>query len=477
MESSISNPPMSNDKKLHIVMFPWLAFGHMIPFLELSKLIAQKGHKVTFLSTPKNIDRLPKLPPHLSPLIALTKIPLPPVDKLPRDAEATIDLPYDQVKYLKKAYDELQQPITQLLQDKRPDWVIYDFAPFWLGSIAGKLGISTVFFSIFIAATGCFLGPVPILKGLCDDDRTKPEDFTVPPKWIPFETSIAFRIFEIKRVIDDLVRVDDENIPVSYRLGESIDGCDVVAVRSSYEFEPEWLKLLEEIYQKPVIPVGLLPTAAVDGGGGEEWRGIKEWLDGKPKGSVVYVAFGSESRPSQLELTELAHGLERSELPFFWVRKKVAGCEAIELPDGFEERTKGIGVVCTSWAPQLRILSHDSVGGFLTHSGWSSVVEGVQYGKALILLTFLADTGLIARLLEAKKMGYSIPRDELDGSFTCDSVAESLRLVMVEEGGKIYRDRVKEMSGLFGDMDMQDKYVDNFLDYLMTHRNSDLKTL
>ncbi|PSS30031.1 UDP-glycosyltransferase [Actinidia chinensis var. chinensis] len=473
--NSTLNPSMSNDKKLHIVMFPWLAFGHMIPFLELSKLIAQKGHKITFLSTPKNIDRLPKLPPHLSPLIALTKIPLPRVDKLPRDAEATIDLPYDQVKYLKKAYDELQQPITQLLQDKRPDWVIYDFAPFWLGSIAGKLGISTVFFSIFIAATGCFLGPVPILKGLCDDDRTKPEDFTVPPKWIPFETSLSFRVFEIKRVIDDLVRVDDENIPGNYRFGESIDGCDVIAVRSSYEFEPEWLKLLEEIHQKPVIPVGLLPAAAVDGG--EEWRGIKEWLDGKPKESVVYVAFGSEARPSQLEVTELAHGLERSELPFFWVLRKVAGCEAIELPDGFEERTKGIGVVCSSWAPQLRILSHESVGGFLTHSGWSSVVEGVQFGKALILLTFLADTGLIARLLEEKKMGYSIPRDELDGSFTCDSVAESLRLVMVEEGGKTYRDRVKEMSGLFGDMDMQDKYVDNFLNYLMTHRNSNLKKL
>ncbi|XP_057492453.1 UDP-glycosyltransferase 91A1-like [Actinidia eriantha] len=439
MESSISNPPISNDKKLHIFMFPWLAFGHMIPFLELSKLIALRGHKVTFLSTPKNIDRLPKLPPHLSPLIALTKIPLPRVDKLPRDAEATIDLPYDQVKYLKKAYDEPQQPTNN-------------------------------------PSLNCYKTNVPT-GYLCDDDRTKPEDFTVPPKWIPFETSIAFRIFEIKPSIDDLVRVDDENIPVNYRFGESIDGCDVIAVRSSYEFEPEWLKLLEEIHQKPVIPVGQLPAAAVHGSGGEEWRGVKEWLDGKPKGSVVYVAFGSESRPSQLEVTELAHGLERSELPFFWVLRKVAGCEAIELPDGFEERTKGIGVVCTSWAPQLGILSHDSVGGFLTRSGWSSLVEGVQYGKALILLTFLADTGLIARLLEEKKMGYLIPRGELDGSFTCDSVAESLRLVMVEEGGKIYRDRVKEMSGLFGDRDMQDKYVDNFLDYLMTHRNSGLKKL
>lgn len=63
--------------------------------------------------------------------------------------------------------------------------------------------------------------------------------------------------------------------------------------------------------------------------------------------------------------------------------------------------------MCTSWAPKLKILSHMHVeiGGFLTHSGWTSVVEVVQNEKPLVLLTFLAYQGLIARLLEEKKMG------------------------------------------------------------------------
>ncbi|GMP25806.1 hypothetical protein CsSME_00002494 [Camellia sinensis var. sinensis] len=100
---STSNPSVSKAQKLHMVMFPWLAFGHMIPFLELSKLIAQKGHTVSFISTPKNVHRLPKLPPNLAPLINLVKVQLPKVDKLPENAESTIDLPYDKVKYLKKA--------------------------------------------------------------------------------------------------------------------------------------------------------------------------------------------------------------------------------------------------------------------------------------------------------------------------------------------------------------------------------------
>ena len=63
-------------------------------------------------------------------------------------------------------------------------------------------------------------------------------------------------------------------------------------------------------------------------------------------------------------------------------------------------------------------------------------------------------------------MGYPIPRNEIDGSFTRDSVAESLRLVMVEEEGKVYRDKVKEMRALFGNREKQDKYVDNFLDHI-----------
>lgn len=36
-------------------------------------------------------------------------------------------------------------------------------------------------------------------------------------------------------------------------------------------------------------------------------------------------------------------------------------------------------------------------------------------------------------------------RNEEDGSFTRNSVAESVRLVIVEDEGRIYRDKAKEM--------------------------------
>ncbi|KAJ8543987.1 hypothetical protein K7X08_025605 [Anisodus acutangulus] len=465
-----------NSKKLHIAVFPWLAFGHMIPYLELSKLIAQKGHKISFISTPRNIDRLPKLPSNLVPFLNFVKLPMPFVEKLPKNAEATIDVTYEQVKYLKIAQDKLEEPLSKFLEDSTPDFIFFDFSSYWIPTIAKKFNIPTGFFSIYIAAFLGFAGPVP---GLNNDYviRNTPEEYTVPPKWVPFETTVAWKLFEVSRIFDATMIGDEENMSDTTRFYKSIGTCDFLLVRSCSEFEPEWLKVLQDIHRKPVFPVGQLPTTSYedDATKSDTWREIKAWLDKQEKGKVVYVAFGSEAKPSQNELTEISLGLELSGLPFFWILRTKRGDsddEMIQLPEGFEDRTKGKGVVCTSWAPQLKILSHDSVGGFLTHSGWSSVVEAIQFEKPLVLLTFLADQGINARLLEEKKMAHSVPRDDRDGSFTCDSVAESLRLVLVEKEGEIYREKVKEVKKLFCDKERQDIYVENLLNYLQNHRKN-----
>lgn len=465
-----------DSKKLHIAVFPWLAFGHMLPFLELSKLIAQKGHKISFISTPRNIDRLPKIPPNLAPFLNFVKIPLPHVEKLPENAEATIDVPYEQVKYLKLAQDKLEESMAKFLEDSAPDFIFFDFTSYWVPSVASKFNIPSGYFSIFIAAFLGFAGPVPGLNNDYEIRKT-PEEYTVPPKWVPFETTVAWKLFEVSRIFEASIQGEEENIADISCFYKSVENCDFLLVRSCSEFEAEWLKVVEDINRKPVFPVGQLPTTTYEDDSTKihAWKEMKQWLDKQEKGKVVYVAFGSEAKLSQDELTELSLGLELSGLPFFWVLRTKRGesdDELIQLPEGFEERTKGRGIVCTSWAPQLKILSHDSVGGFLTHSGWSSVVEAIQFEKSLILLTFLADQGINARLLEEKKMAYSIPRDDCDGSFTRDSVAKSVRLVLVEEEGEIYREKVKEVKKLFCDKIRQDNYVENLSSFLQNYKKT-----
>ncbi|CAB4283904.1 unnamed protein product [Prunus armeniaca] len=174
----------SSDQKLHIAMFPWLAFGHMIPYLELAKLIAQKGHQISFISTPRNIERLPQLPPNLSSsLITFVKLPLPSVDDdFPEAAEATTDVSQNKVMKLKKVYDALQQPLTHFLESSNPDWLLFDFAAYWAPATARNLGIPCAFFSIFIGACLAFVGPTS--PEISPDDRKNPEDYTVPPKYL-----------------------------------------------------------------------------------------------------------------------------------------------------------------------------------------------------------------------------------------------------------------------------------------------------
>ncbi|KAK1276586.1 putative UDP-rhamnose:rhamnosyltransferase 1 [Acorus gramineus] len=110
-------------------MFPWLASGHLIPFLELSNALARKGHIISYITTPRNLTGLP---PNLSPLINLIGFPLPAVDHLPPDADLTIDLPSNNLRpYLRIAYDGLEPQLSAFLDSSSPDWLILGYAPYW----------------------------------------------------------------------------------------------------------------------------------------------------------------------------------------------------------------------------------------------------------------------------------------------------------------------------------------------------------
>lgn len=85
------------------------------------------------------------------------------------------------------------------------------------------------------------------------------------------------------------------------------------------------------------------------------------------------------------------------------------------------------------------------------------------------MLPIVGDQGMNAPVFGEKLGGVEVPRDEENGAFTRDEVAETLKLVMVGEQGKIYREKVKEMSKIFGDKEQQKGHIDRFLEYLENH--------
>ncbi|GLJ52925.1 hypothetical protein SUGI_1127410 [Cryptomeria japonica] len=88
---------MADQRQLHVLMFPWLAHGHITPFLELAKSLTSYGLKISFLSTQLNIERIKqKLQPSLG--IQLVHLPIPSVDEGLRFGAPYVALPvqYDQ---------------------------------------------------------------------------------------------------------------------------------------------------------------------------------------------------------------------------------------------------------------------------------------------------------------------------------------------------------------------------------------------
>ncbi|KAL5792346.1 hypothetical protein ACOSP7_000940 [Xanthoceras sorbifolium] len=461
-------------RDLHVVMLPWSAFGHMMPFFQLSVALAKYGVKVSFVSTTRNIQRLPKPPPNLATLINFVEFQLPAAlddELLPQGAEATVDISFDKIQYLKIAYDLLQQPFKQFVADQSPDWIIVDVIGHWAARIAREYEVPLLLFSVFNAAALGFVAHPEFMVGEARKRvRSSPESVTFVPPWVDFPSSLAYRSFEGIGFFHGFYGSNASGITDAERTYDIIQACKAVAVRSCIEYEAQYLNLLEKITTKPVIPVGLLPPENEKGRDqitDESWIKIFEWLDEQKPRSVVFVGFGSECKLTKDQIYEMAYGLKLSGLPFLWALRKPdwAVDDVDALPLGFGERTHGRGVVSIGWAPQLEILGHRSVGGSMFHSGWGSVIETLQFGHCLVVLPFIIDQPLNARILVEKGLAVEVERRE-DGSFTKDDIATALRLAMVSEEGEKLRVRAREAAVIFKDKKLHEDYVNTFVEYL-----------
>uniref|UniRef100_A0A0E0G1B0 Glycosyltransferase N-terminal domain-containing protein n=1 Tax=Oryza nivara TaxID=4536 RepID=A0A0E0G1B0_ORYNI len=381
---------------LHVVVFPWLAFGHLLPALELAGRLASRGLRVSFVSTPRNIARLRRP----CPSVEFVELPLPRVDGLPDGAEATTDVP----DHMSSALWKAAFLDAAAAAGNKVDWLILDGMLSWAAASAA--------------------------------DRKVPCVLMMP------YTATA----------------------------------ELLAVRSCVEFEPESVPLLSNIFGKPVVPIGLLPPPQVDGDGDGDGDTalMSSWLDRQPPKSVVYVALGSEAPLTAEQRRELALGLELSGAPFLWALRKPHGGDDDGglLPPGFEERTRGRGMVKTGWVPQLKILAHAAVGAFLTHCGHSSVIEGLRFGHPLVMLPLFLDQFTNASYLEgARGVGVQVARDGEHGSaFDRDGVAAAVRAAVVdEESKKALAANAGKMGEVVADTECHERCIDAFIQQLRSY--------
>ncbi|KAF7006413.1 hypothetical protein CFC21_021462 [Triticum aestivum] len=418
---------------MHVMMFPFLAFGHISPFVQLArKLVAAGGVRVTLLSAAANVPRVEAMLGPAAGAVAVAPLRLQRVPGLPEGAESTAEVSADGAELLKVAVDGTRPQVANLLAELRPDALLFDFATPWVTELAAPLGTKVLQFSVFSAVSGAYL-MVPARRA--GGHGPTADDLASAPTGFPPSSSLA-TVPAYQAANFTYVFTSFHGEPCVYdRVLAGLQSSDALVIKTCHEMEGPYINYLAAQLGKPVLLTGPVVPEPPQGELEERWA---KWLSSFPDNAVVFASFGSETFLPAAAATELLLGLESTNRPFFVVLNFPKGTDTdAELarctPPGFAGRTKGRGVVHTGWVQQQHILRHRSVGCFVNHAGLSSVVEGLVAGCRLVLLPMKGDQYLNAALFARDlRVGAEVARRDGDGWFGRADVSDAVDTAMAD---------------------------------------------
>ncbi|KAL4575781.1 hypothetical protein LXL04_011867 [Taraxacum kok-saghyz] len=437
-----------------VVLYPSPGIGHLVSMVELGKLIHihHPSLSVTIIITPApfetgSTDKYIKTVSFTNPSITFHHLP---AAVIPPDFSSDfIDLAF--------GIPEFNNPIVHdtLVTFSRKSTikaVVLDFFSNAAFQISTGLKIPTYYFYTSGASGLC------AFLYLATIDKT---------------TSDSFKDLNISFDIPGVPPVHSSDMPTSWSDRETnsykkfIDTANNMAkssglvVNTFAGLEERAVDALREgkcVVEGPTPPVYFIGPLIAEGNHGD----LKEdecliWLNSQPSKSVVFLCFGSQGLLKKEQLREMAIGLEKSKQRFLWVVRDPppdasnSGGEKLSLddilPDGFLGRIMDKGLVVRNWAPQPAILSHESVGGFVSHCGWNSVLEAVVAGVPLVAWPLYAEQKMNrVYLVEEIKIALAVNMS-MDDFVTAESIEKTVRELMQGEEGAMVRERIKEMSG------------------------------
>ncbi|KAJ6692495.1 GLYCOSYLTRANSFERASE [Salix purpurea] len=436
-----------------------MAHGHMIPTVDMARLFARRGVKATIVSTPLNAPLFSKTIERDGQLgldISIHTIKFPSVEAgLPEGCENLSSLTSpDMLPNFLKAIGMLQQPLEKLLEECHPSCLVADMVFPWATEAANKLGIPRLFFN----GTGFF--PMCVFDSIKRYEPHKGVDSDFEPFVVP---GLPDQIKLTRSQLPTFIREGTENelTKLMDEISESIVKSYGILTNSFVELEPAYSEHYRmEIKRKTwhVGPLSLGNRDMKDKAERGNQSSIDElecmrWLAKKNPNSVLYICFGSFFNHPAAQLLELAMALEASGQNFIWVvreRKQTKPAEKEEwLPEGFEKRMEGKGLIISGWAPQVLILDHEAVGGFMTHCGWNSTLEGVTAGVPMVTWPLAAEQFCNEALItDVLKIGIGVgalewSRCEQKLKVRKEAIEKAIIQLMVGEEAEEMRNRAK----------------------------------
>ncbi|THG17758.1 hypothetical protein TEA_008517 [Camellia sinensis var. sinensis] len=186
----------------------------------------------------------------------------------------------------------------------------------------------------------------------------------------------------------------------------------------------------------------------------------KQWAIGPLNSVTISKSKNSHSKHESLEwLDKQAQDLRYlflSEQQLQWHMNRSKSLqwgddvERAELPEGYEERVKKVGIVVRDWAPQLEILGHPSTGGFMSHCGWNSCMESISMGVPIAAWPMHCDQPKNAfTLTNILKVGMVLNQwTRREEQVTSSAIAKAVKTLMATKEGEETRKRAEELGGV-----------------------------
>lgn len=287
--------------------------------------------------------------------------------------------------------------------------------------------------------------------------------------WLTFSTIVS--IDNRKDIIDyipGISAIDPSDLPsyfqtketstilhqIIYKGFEDAKKSDIIICNTVQDLESKVISTFQEKTKKPFYAIGpIFPDHQVNSShivkiSKSMWpeSNCLEWLNTKPKSSVLYFSFGSLYSPSKEDVVEFSQGLMLSKVDFIWVlgpNFAIADEMNNYLPSGFQENVdRGLVI---PWCDQRVILSHPAIGGFLTHCGWNSILESVWASVPMICHPIGVDQPTNRKLVaDDWKVGINLC-DNNKSIITKEEVAKKINFLMSEENSKGLRKALKEV--------------------------------
>ncbi|KAH0642926.1 hypothetical protein KY289_033900 [Solanum tuberosum] len=404
----------NGSKQLHVLFLPYFATGHIIPLVNAARLFASHGGvKVTILTTHHNASLFRSSIDNSLISIDTLKFPSTEVG-LPEGIENFSSTSSNEIggKVFHGIY-LLQKPMEDKIREIHPDCIFSDMYFPWTVDIALELKIPRLLFNQSSYMYNSILYNLRLYKPheyLMESKSITSTNFSVPG--LPDKIE-----FKLSQLTDDLIRPADQRNDFDElldRTRESEDQSYGIVHDTFYELEPDYAEYYQKMKKTKCWQIGpisyfsskLSPRKELISSADESISSVVEWLNKQKHKSVLYVSFGSIVRFPEEQLAEIAKALEASTVPFIWVVKEDQSAKTTWLPESLFDEKKGL--IINGWAPQLTILDHSAVGGFMTHCGWNSVLEALIAGVPLVTWPVFAEQFYNEKLVEVMGLGVKV---------------------------------------------------------------------